>query len=100
MGTFITIGGWFPLKHGPVGDYYGAPYLDKSENFKLPDARMFTYDVKNKTWSSELLDMGVRRISTASSVSSERLRRGYAQKRSGGVCSVWPACAKNGPKRK
>jgi len=77
MGAFTTIGGWFSIKHGPYGDLYGAPYFDQSQNFKLPSARMFTYDVRNRTWASTLLDQGVRRISTASWVSNKRLRRGY-----------------------
>jgi len=77
MGAFTTIGGWFSIRHGPYGDLYGAPYIDQSQNFQLPSARMFTYDVRNRTWSSTPLDQGVRRISTASWVSNERLRRGY-----------------------
>jgi len=77
MGSFTTIGGWFPLRHGPSGTLYGTPYIDTSQKFKLPEARLFTYDVSRKTWSSLVLDQGMRRISTASWVSNQRLRRGY-----------------------
>jgi len=76
MGTFTTVGGWFPLPHGPFGFRYEVPYFDKSGNFKLPEAKVFTYNAEKKIWTSEALDQGVRRSSTASWVSSERLRRG------------------------
>ena len=77
MGTFTAIGGWFPLRHGPYGHYYEAPYFDQSKNFELPQARMFTYDAQEKKWSSVILEQKVKRISTASWVSNKRLRRGY-----------------------
>lgn len=77
MGSFTTIGGWFSMKHGPLGNLYGVPYIDQSQNFTLPAAKMFTYNVRDKAWSSINLDQGMLRVSTASSVSNQRLRRGY-----------------------
>ena len=66
------------MAHGPPGSQYTEPYFDELLNFKLPPARMFTYHVTNRTWSSTLLDKSVvKRISTASWVSNQRLRRGY-----------------------